>query len=58
MVILQESCPNDWEDLLLKEFIAPLRAFHSNGHSRHKRLERGIVSWTEANDDIVVEVKQ
>ena len=55
MLILKESCPNNWKDLLLEQFLAPLRHFHSRGGSKHKTFERAF-SWTGANDDTVVEV--
>ena len=56
MLALKESCPNDWKDLLLEDFLAPLRDSHSKGGVRRKKLARAL-SLSGANDDTIVEVK-
>ena len=67
MIALKESCPDDWKDLLLEDFLAPLRDSRSRSSVKHKTLEGSSVKYktlertlslTGANDDTVVEVKQ
>ena len=57
VLALEGSCPDEWKDLLVDDFLVPLREANVMGGSKNKRSSRAF-SLTGGNDDTIDRVKQ